>query len=80
MTIDPPPTVVDCRVALPPPVDLTTLSGLPPCRKPDGTLMADADPCWTSAQASIAAAALAVFIVEDARVRSCLATASKARR
>ncbi len=80
VAIDPPAAAVDCLVVLGPPVDLTTLSGLSRCRKPDGSAMGDGDLCWTSAEASIAAAALASLIVEDARVRSCLAAAAEARR
>jgi hypothetical protein len=78
VTIDPPATAVDCRVVLGPPVDLTTLSGLSRCRKPDGAPMADGDPCWTSAQASAAGAALADLILEDARLRACLDAAAGA--
>lgn len=78
VVIDPPAAVVDCRAVLGPRVDLTMLSALPRCRKPDGSPMADSDPCWTSREASIAGTALARLIVADARVRACLEAAARA--
>lgn len=78
VTIDPPATSVDCRVVLGPPPALTTLSGLPRCRRPDGSVMADDEMCWTSGEASLAGGELAHLVVENARVRACLEAAAAA--
>ncbi len=78
VTIAPPAPAVDCRVALGPRLDLTTLQALPRCLTPEGQPMPSADRCWTSGEVSTAAAALARLITSDARVRRCLDLAAGA--